>query len=49
MEVTLDHLLPVVHDTALLSAEQRIAKFRGDYWIGYSHAEQALKRLEERL
>lgn len=47
MEVTLDHLLPVVQDTALLSAEQRIAKLKSDYWIGYSHAEQALKRLEE--
>lgn len=49
MEITLDHLLPAALDIALLSAEQRIAKFQSDYWIGYSRAEQALKRLEELL
>ena len=49
MEIKLDHLLPAARDTALLSAEQRVTKLQSDYWIGYSRAEQALKRLEELL
>ena len=49
MEITLEHLLPAARDIALLPAEQRIATLRSDYWIGYSRAEQALKRLEELL
>ena len=47
MEIKLDHLLPAARDMALLSAEQRVTKLQSDYWIGYSRAEQALKRLEE--
>ena len=49
MEIKLDHLLPAARDMALLSAEQRVTKLQSDYWIGYSRAEQALKRLEELL
>ena len=49
MEIKLDHLLPEAREIALLPAEQRIAQLRSDYWIGYSRAEQALKRLEELL
>ena len=49
MEIKLDHLLPTARDIALLPSEQRIAKLRNDYWIGYSRAEQALQRLEELL
>src|SRR5208282_5876545 len=49
MEITLEHLLPAARDIALLPAEQRITTLRSDYWIGYSRAEQALKRLEELL
>lgn len=42
----LNHLLPSAHATAILSPEERILKLRSDCWIGYSHAEQALSRLE---
>ena len=49
MEIKLDHLLPAARDITLLSAEQRVTKLQSDYWIGYSRAEQALKRLEELL
>ena len=49
MEMTLDHLLSSIHKIAVLPPEERIAKLRGDYWIGYGRAEQALKRLEDLL
>lgn len=47
--MTLNHLLPSVQPIAMLSSEERIEKLRNDYWIGYSHAEQALLRLEDLL
>ena len=45
----LEHLLPSIRDIALLPPEERIAKLYNDYWIGYSRAVQALKRLEDLL
>jgi hypothetical protein len=45
----LHHLLPSMHEIAMFPPEERIAKLRGDYWIGYGRAEQALKRLEDLL
>lgn len=45
----LEHLLPSVHEIAMLPKEQRIIKLRNDYWIGYSRAEQALNLLEDLL
>ena len=47
--MTLNHPLPSVQPIATLSSEERIEKLRNDYWIGYSHAEQALLRLEDLL
>lgn len=47
--MTLNHLLPSARAIAALSSEERIAKLRSDHWIGYSHAEQALIRLEDLL
>lgn len=47
--MTLNHLLSSVQPIATLSSEERIEKLRNDYWIGYSHAEQALLRLEDLL
>lgn len=47
--MTLEHLLPSVHDIAILSSEERIAKLYGYYWIGYGRAAQALKKLEDLL
>lgn len=45
----LEHLLPAAQAIAMLSPEERVIKLQGDYWIGYSHAEQALSRLQALL
>jgi hypothetical protein len=45
----MDHLLPNICDVALLPVEQRIAKLRSEYWIGYTKAEEALDKMEELL
>ncbi|RZI45289.1 transposase [Rickettsiales endosymbiont of Peranema trichophorum] len=42
-----EHLLSAVREIALLPAEQRIARIRGDHWIGYGRAEGVLTKLEE--
>jgi len=45
----MDHLLPNICEVALLPVEQRIARLRSEYWIGYSRAQEALGRMEELL
>lgn len=45
----LEHLLPMAQATAMLSTGERMKKLQGDYWIGYSYAEQALSRLQDLL
>lgn len=45
----MDHLLPNICEVALLPVEQRIAKLRGEYWIGYTKAQEALDKMEELL
>ena len=45
----LSHLHPAVRQAALLPADQRLAVIRGDRWIGYPRAAQALARLEALL
>ena len=45
----LSHLHPAVRQAALLPADQRLAVIRGDRWIGYPRASQALARLEALL
>lgn len=47
--MNLNHLLQSAHSVATLSSEERLIKLQGDYWIGYSHAEQAINRLEDLL
>lgn len=45
--MTFEHLLPSVHEIALLPASERITRLRNDYWVGYGYAEQALEKLED--
>jgi hypothetical protein len=45
----MDHLLPHIRQVTTLSKEQRIIALQGDYWIGYTKAEEALNRMEELL
>ena len=45
----MDHLLPNICEVALLPVEQRIAKLRSEYWIGYTRAQEALGKMEELL
>ena len=45
----MDHLLPNICEIAILPVEQRIVKLRGEYWIGYTKAQEALDKMEELL
>ena len=45
----MDHLLPNICEIEILPVEQRIAKLRGEYWIGYTKAQEALDKMEELL
>lgn len=47
--MTFEHLLPSPAAIALLSPEERLLKLYSEYWIGYSHAENALNQLENLL
>lgn len=43
----LGHLIPAARKTAALPAAERLERLRGDRWIGYTRAQQALAKLEE--
>ena len=45
----MDHLLHNICEVALLPVEQRIARLRSEYWIGYTRAQEALSKMEELL
>ena len=45
----MDHLLHNIREVALLPVEQRIARLRSEYWIGYTRAQEALSKMEELL
>lgn len=45
--IDLGHLIPAARKTAALPAAERLERLRGDRWIGYTRAQQALAKLEE--
>lgn len=47
MVIIMEHLLPNIREIALLSADERIARIKKEYWIGYNRAELSLNKLEE--